>query len=264
MPLPQPPQSGPSCTLLAPLPPPHALPPLGPHVAPSSYASFFYASFFYSAGGDCVQPAAELRHVQRHKHGVDVWGALRACPALSLHSLRSPCCLRHRPPHPTLPPAFPHVAPPPMLPLCTRQWASAFNQPLSFDTSNVTSMAGMFSVRSARALPSTSIVGPSLLLAPTTPPRPTACLPACRPSSYAAPFYSAVRIGVQPAAELRHVQCHRHGEDVSGALRARALPSASTVRGLPAACATDHPTPPFRLLARMSSLLLWFPFLLGS
>ena len=60
---PHPPQAVPSCTLLAPLPPPHALAPPGPHVAPSSYASFFYL-----AGGACVQPAAELRHVQRHKH----------------------------------------------------------------------------------------------------------------------------------------------------------------------------------------------------
>ena len=44
---------------------------------------------------------------------------------------------------------------------------------------------------------------------------------------------------------------------------ARALPSASTVGGLPTACAADHPTPPSRLLARMSPLLLCFPFLLG-
>ena len=34
----------------------------------------------------------------------------------------------------------------------TRQQASAFNQPLSFDTSKVTDMGRMFSVRSARAL----------------------------------------------------------------------------------------------------------------
>ena len=37
--------------------------------------------------------------------------------------------------------------------LSTRQLASAFNQPLSFDTSKVTSMGYMFYVRSARALP---------------------------------------------------------------------------------------------------------------
>ena len=73
------------------------------------------------------------------------------------------------------------------------KFASAFNQPLSFDTSSVTDMKNMFYVCSARA-----------------------------------------------------------------------LPSASTVRDLPAVCATDHPTPPFRLLARMSPLLLCFPFLLGS
>ena len=36
--------------------------------------------------------------------------------------------------------------------LSTRQYASAFNQPLSFDTSKVTTMHRMFYVRSARAL----------------------------------------------------------------------------------------------------------------
>ena len=45
-----------------------------------------------------------------------------------------------------------------MVPLFTRQAARAFNQPLSFDASSVTSMASMFYVRSARALPSTSTV----------------------------------------------------------------------------------------------------------
>ena len=34
----------------------------------------------------------------------------------------------------------------------TRQKASAFNQPLSLDMSNVTNMGAMFAVRSARAL----------------------------------------------------------------------------------------------------------------
>ena len=44
---------------------------------------------------------------------------------------------------------------------------------------------------------------------------------------------------------------------------APALPSTSTVPALPAACATGHPTPPSRLLARMQPLLLCFLFLLG-
>ena len=35
----------------------------------------------------------------------------------------------------------------------TRQYASAFNQPLSLDTSKATDMRRMFSVRSAHALP---------------------------------------------------------------------------------------------------------------
>ena len=38
-----------------------------------------------------------------------------------------------------------------------RQYAIAFNQPLSFDTSSVTNMNRMFSVRSARALPPTAL-----------------------------------------------------------------------------------------------------------
>jgi hypothetical protein len=38
-----------------------------------------------------------------------------------------------------------------MLSLSTRQSASAFNQPLSWDTSSVTQMHQMFYVRSARA-----------------------------------------------------------------------------------------------------------------
>ena len=138
-----------------------------------------------------VQPAAEPRHVQRHRHGAMFRvRSARALPSAS--TVGPPCCLRHRPPHPTLPPACPHVAPPPMLSLVTRQDAWAFNQPLSLDTSSVTDM-GVHVLRALRACPALSL----------------------------------------------------HS------------------RGLPAACATDHPTPPSRLLARMSPLLLCFPFLLG-
>ena len=42
--------------------------------------------------------------------------------------------------------------PTPLAALSTRQYASAFNQPLSFDTSEVTTMWGMFFVRSALGL----------------------------------------------------------------------------------------------------------------
>ena len=41
--------------------------------------------------------------------------------------------------------------------LSTRQDAFAFNQPLSFDTSKVTTMGYMFHVRSARALAPNSL-----------------------------------------------------------------------------------------------------------
>ena len=46
--------------------------------------------------------------------------------------------------------------------LWTRQDTTAFNQPLSFDTSKVTNMAYMFQVRSARAHATHSPVGSSL------------------------------------------------------------------------------------------------------
>jgi hypothetical protein len=55
------------------------------------------------------------------------------------------------PPHAPPPPGA-HLAPASHALLSTRQTASAFNQPLSFDTSKVTDMYAMFHVRSARAL----------------------------------------------------------------------------------------------------------------
>ena len=51
------------------------------------------------------------------------------------------------------PPGPRHLAPRRIPLLSTRQRATAFNQPLSFDTFSVTDMASMFYVRSARALP---------------------------------------------------------------------------------------------------------------
>jgi hypothetical protein len=87
--------------------------------------------------------------------------------------------------------------------LSTRQYASAFNQPLSFDTSKVTNMRSMFHVRSARAL------APKLALSGAFPVH-AACaaaaprrLPARTSLRIARPpFDSAGRVGVQPAAQL--------------------------------------------------------------
>ena len=111
---------------------------------------------FHSAVRVFVQPVAEPRHVQRHRHAVDVLGALRARPTLRLQTRGLPArCTRRRLPSPFRPACRPccHAS------LNTRQGASAFNQPLSLNTSSVMSTSGMFSVRSARCLPSAPTVG---------------------------------------------------------------------------------------------------------
>ena len=113
-----------------------------------------------SAGRVCLQPAADLRHVQGHEHGRDVLRAL-AARGLAPRALNRPCTLALQPlaPQPPLRPLLPPT--PSHLPartsprilcalLSTRQQAYAFNQPLSFDTSSVTNMNSMFYVRSAR------------------------------------------------------------------------------------------------------------------
>ena len=133
--------------------------------------------------------------------------------------------------------------------LSTRQSASAFNQPLSLDTSSVTTMKWMFKVRSARshaklASPLHTVVpplrptslhksrppisrGPHLsctLLAPSPPT--SSNLQAHIPLTVCPPFDSAESVGIQPAAELRHVERHKYGRDVSRAFRACALRTA--------------------------------------
>ena len=122
-----------------------------PSRLPAHMSPLFPRFPFDSAVRDGVQPAAELRHVQRHKHAGDVFGALRACPASSLHS-----------------------------------WA----------------------------LPARAACAAAA---------PTPChLPACMsPLFLCFPSDSAGRGGVQPAAELRHVQRHNYAKHVFGALRAR-------------------------------------------
>ena len=96
-----------------------------------------------SAGGVSLQPAAELPHVRGHEHGQHVLGALTACApnlyTVACAPLAPPRCASFRGPH-----LAPHRA---CALFLTRQYASAFNQPLSFDISSVTWMAGMFEVR---------------------------------------------------------------------------------------------------------------------
>ena len=166
VPYPQPAQSGPFSTLHAP-PPPLAL--------PARISPLFLRFLCYSAGRVSVQPAAELRHVQRHEDKRHVFGALLACPSLSSHS-RGLLALLAPPPAPRHSPS-PHAASLAMLPFFTRQSASAFNQPLSFDTSSVMSTSRMFQVRSARSLPS----------APTVEAFPARCMRRRRPHALPPP-----------------------------------------------------------------------------
>ena len=83
----------------------------------------------------------------------------------------------------------------------TWQLAAAFNQPLSLDTSKVTSMKQMFKVRSARALTPNSLelgLPPCMPLAPPPSRLPARTSPriACAP-----PFDLAESGRLQPAAK---------------------------------------------------------------
>eukprot|EP00964_Phaeocystis_antarctica_P155965 scaffold125415_cov48-Phaeocystis_antarctica.AAC.2 len=79
----------------------------------------------------------------------------------------------------------------------------------SWDTSSVTNMKQMFHVRSARALSPQPYSPPVNAACRPAPRSPAASRPAVCP-----PFGLAVRVRLQPAAELQHVQRHNHGGDV--------------------------------------------------
>ena len=89
----------------------------------------------------------------------NVRSARALAPSLESSPPRA-CCYRRRQPAPSRLPSrtASRIACPR---LSTRQHAGAFNQPLSFDTSKVTIMEGMFLVRSARALAPSLESGPS-------------------------------------------------------------------------------------------------------
>jgi hypothetical protein len=92
----------------------------------------------------------------------------------SLESGLPPCTPLAPPPPHALPPPGPHLAPHRTPLPSTRQNAYAFNQPLSWDIPEVTTMTHMFLVRSARPLTPNSLesgLPPCMPLAP--PPRPT-------------------------------------------------------------------------------------------
>ena len=100
-----------------------------------------------------VQPAAELRHLQRHKHVVHVLRTLLPVPypESAVQPSRARClrAVTRR-----LSRLQARTSPRIVCPLFISTWqhAVAFNQPLSLDTSSVMTMKGMFGVPSARAL----------------------------------------------------------------------------------------------------------------
>ena len=119
----------------------------------------------------------KLEHLRRHEHVLDVYGALRAStwnhPGLFLSALR--------PQSPSFPAPSPLISAPSLLITCPApriasyalarshpvpffdsvERGGVFNQLVSFDTSSVTDMSDMFSVRSAaRALPPALQSGP--------------------------------------------------------------------------------------------------------
>ena len=136
---------------------------------------------------------------------------LRALPRICSRAL--PCT--PRPPQSPTTSGLPVLCTSPQTvcpPFDSRQSATAFNQPLSFDTSNVTGMQYMFYVRSS---PSPA---PNLQ---SSPPLHAACTAVARhlrppgtlhlvPHRMPSVRLSAGHVGVQPATELRHLQRHDH------------------------------------------------------
>ena len=250
---------------------PHALPPPGPHLARHRACPPFD-----SAGRAQVQPAGELRHVQRHNHGRNVLRALAACtlpPSLQLGPPRAralllvpcsacaPCssCARR----PRALPEPPHsrvlrmragcAAAAPDTLLRQRVQTPPFD---SADCAEVQPAAELQHVQRhehgchvLRALAPRVPCPPALsrvLPLHATCAAATSCLPArTSPGIACPPFDSAVRGGVQPAAELPRVQRHGHELDVLRALAARALPPSPPFESSPRDL-TPHRVPSFR------------------
>ena len=136
---------------------------------------------FDTAGRVGVQPAAESRHIQRHKHAHHVLGA-HLLPARALSSRAFPLHTASTAAAPRPPPSpCPRLAPRFVCPPVEWQYSSAFNQPLSLDTSSVTTMRSMFTVHTrvpCAQSPDRLPCRPRLPPSPHAPPVP---LPAPRP-----------------------------------------------------------------------------------
>ena len=136
-----------------------------------------------------------------------------------------------------------------VLSLSTRQVAEAFNQPLSFDTSSVTTINSMFSVRCVPLPPVLTVVGPSLhrrctLARAVVAPRPLV-LPARMPPLFCMPplptWQGAATFNLPLSFDTSSVTT------MSGmfAVRSVPLPPISS-RGFPLARFPLAPQPPYR------------------
>ena len=146
--------------------------------------------------------------------------------------------------------------------LSTRQEASAFNQPLNFDTAKLTRMDNMFSVRSARALAATALSRalPVHAACVASTPRPHASWAAPLPASHA-------RLSTRQEASAFNQPLNFDTSKVTTmhamfrVRSARALAPSSLESDPPRACRLRrrHPTPS-RLLGRTSSRIACPPF----
>eukprot|EP00964_Phaeocystis_antarctica_P079091 scaffold49241_cov81-Phaeocystis_antarctica.AAC.1 len=183
-------------------------------------------SFRLSAGRVGVQPAAELRHLQRHGHGLHILRALLPvpCPQSAVEPSPARCVRRGRPPPPACWP--PHLS-----------LHGKSSSRLSAERAGVQPAAEL------RHLPRHEHgrhVQRALLTSPLLTARSPAALPPPGPN-LAPPRMpsfrlSAGRVGVQPAAELRHLQRHEHATHVPRALLP-VCPASSAVEPSPARCA---------------------------
>ena len=191
---------------------------------------------FDSAGSVGLQQDAELRHVQRHGHGRNVLRALRAYPGPQPSVGPSPCT-------PLSPPSPPR--PLPGRTVAARAGATPASLPGTsplivyspFDSAGSVGLQQaaelrhdqrhgheLHVLRALRACPGP----PSLLqLSPVRAcrlrrqcPTPSRLAVRTSPRIVYSPVDSAESVGLQPAAELGHVQRHTHGPHVQSALRA--------------------------------------------
>ena len=134
-----------------------------------------------SAGRDGLQPAPELGHLRRHGHELHVYGALLPAPRPPQPAVAalSPARCMHTPRSPAASRLPARSLPRTVCPACDpRQYARAFNQPLSWDTSRVTDMRYTFYVRCfSRAYPARPARKPAVAPSPMH----AACTSRCSP-----------------------------------------------------------------------------------